>query len=324
MLPGLSYLIAGLFLKSHPPTQKAATMARHRMLNHRFVRVTALLAASLLTIGCREVDQQPGDDGSHLPIAQTSAQDEANKEPEPWEIRGQQMQKIVQAISDHYDAKNGFPSYVQEGQPFWARPHLSWRVWILPELGHQELFEQFNTDEPWDSEHNLPLVEKMPEIFLTPQAKEFAERKPGSTTIQALAGDGGILACEKPGMPPSRKGITDGLSETALLVECHPSRAVPWTSPEDFPFNPAEEADVTRFGIDGEDFFLIVTVSGDLHRIRKDADVKEIDRLFQRDDQRETKWEALKYVKPADNDGQDSDAADAASGDTDGTSPTSG
>lgn len=258
----------------------------------------ALVFVVTTVAGCGEQKQ---------PQAQPASQED-NREPEPWEARGEQMQKIVQAISDHYDKNNGFPSYVASDQPFYGRPHLSWRVYILPELGHQDLFDQFNTDEPWDSEDNIKLVEKMPDVFLTPEAKAFADREAGSTTIQALAGDGGILASERPGQPPSRKAIVDGLSETALLMECHPSRAVPWTKPDDFPFDPTEDnADATRFGIDGEDFFLIVTVSGEVHRIRKDAEIKEIDRLFQRDDKRETKWSELEYVekKPEDDEPED-------------------
>ncbi|MDA7980175.1 MAG: DUF1559 domain-containing protein [Pirellulales bacterium] len=210
------------------------------------------------------------------------------------------MVKVTQAVSKYYDENNKFPSIVGLDKPFYARQHLSWRVWILPQLGKQELFNQFKTDEAWNSEHNIKLIEKMPEIYLTDRAAKFENHKPGTTTIQALSGDGGILDSERPGIPPSREAIVDGMSETALLAECHPSRATPWTKPDDFPFDPTtNDADVSRFGNDGEDFFVIVTVSGDAHRIRKDADVKHIDRMFQRDDKRETPWAQLKYPQKA-------------------------
>ncbi len=222
--------------------------------------------------------------------------DEQVEKLQPWEERGQQLQKVVKAISEHYDKNNRFPSYIASDQPFYARPHLSWRVYILPQLGHEDLFQQFNTDEPWDSEQNIKLLDKMPKIYLTPDLAAVEDREPGTTTVQALSGDGSILGSEKSGMPPSRKGIYDGLTETALVVECNPAKAVPWTKPDDFEFDPLEDKnDVERFGIDGEDFFLIVTVSGDLHRIRKDAEIKEIDRLLQRDDKRETAWAKLEY-----------------------------
>lgn len=209
-----------------------------------------------------------------------------------WEQRGEQMQKIATAINAHYDKHNRFPSYTLETDTIFERPKLSWRVWILPELGEAELFAQFKTDEAWDSPHNKPLLEKMPAIFALDGVKTGMA---GGTCIQSLSGDGSILGSEKPGLPPSRQGIVDGEAATALLVECDAASAVPWTKPDDFEFDPAAEADVTRFGREGEPFFLIVTVNGDVHRISKQAAVKDIDFMFQRDNQRETPWAKLDY-----------------------------
>jgi hypothetical protein len=45
---------------------------------------------------------------------------------------------------------------------------LSWRVRMLPYLDEQELYEQFKLDEPWDSDHNKQLIEKMPRLFASP------------------------------------------------------------------------------------------------------------------------------------------------------------
>ena len=38
-------------------------------------------------------------------------------------------------------------------------PLLSWRVLILPFLGEQELYRRFRLDEPWNSPHNVPLLQ---------------------------------------------------------------------------------------------------------------------------------------------------------------------
>lgn len=46
-----------------------------------------------------------------------------------------------------------------------GRTLVSWRVHLLPYLGHADLYEQFKLDEPWDSSNNLPLLDKMPDIF---------------------------------------------------------------------------------------------------------------------------------------------------------------
>ena len=69
------------------------------------------------------------------------------------------MRQIVLAIHN-YDAANlSFPP--AKGR---AGQELSWRVHILPYLDEMQLYEQFNLDEPWNSPHNLTLVDKMPEF----------------------------------------------------------------------------------------------------------------------------------------------------------------
>ena len=43
-----------------------------------------------------------------------------------------------------------------------GKPLLSWRVHLLPFLEENELYEQFKLDEPWDSPHNIKLLDQMP------------------------------------------------------------------------------------------------------------------------------------------------------------------
>lgn len=108
---------------------------------------------------------------------------------------------------------------------------LSWRVQILPFLDQLELYEQFHLDEPWDSEHNLELVERMPEYFRTPGL----DLEPGKTNLLTLAGPGTAM---EDGVEVKARDIVDGLSNTILVVEANPDRAVVWTKPEDLPFDP--------------------------------------------------------------------------------------
>ena len=51
-----------------------------------------------------------------------------------------------------------------------GKPLLSWRVHILPFLEEGELYKQFRLDEPWDSEHNRKLIEKMPDAYADPDS----------------------------------------------------------------------------------------------------------------------------------------------------------
>ena len=49
-----------------------------------------------------------------------------------------------------------------------GRPWHSWRVFLLPYLGHRDLFDQYDFSQPWDSAKNLRLLDKMPAVFHDP------------------------------------------------------------------------------------------------------------------------------------------------------------
>ena len=53
-----------------------------------------------------------------------------------------------------------------------GKPLLSWRVAILPYLGHQDLYNKFNLDEPWDSAHNKALLKEMPSMYTCPEPSQ--------------------------------------------------------------------------------------------------------------------------------------------------------
>ena len=44
----------------------------------------------------------------------------------------------------------------------------SWRVLILPYIGHQKLFDEYRLDEAWDSKHNQKVTSNMPDVFRHP------------------------------------------------------------------------------------------------------------------------------------------------------------
>jgi hypothetical protein len=106
-----------------------------------------------------------------------------------------------------------------------GKPLLSWRVLILPYLERQDLYDQFRLDEPWDSPHNRPLVDRMPSDFQCPTANLHS----GSTTYQVVVGPRSIFTGEPAGVAPT--SIKDGTSATIMVAEA--ARAVPWTKPED-------------------------------------------------------------------------------------------
>jgi len=115
-----------------------------------------------------------------------------------------------------------------------GKPLLSWRVAILPMIGEEALYKQFHLDEPWDGPHNSKLLDKMPDIYRTP-----GRSTDGKTSIMVFAGKNTVFDGDH-AMPFSE--IRDGLSNTILAVEAGPDKAVPWTKPEDLPFDPKDPA----------------------------------------------------------------------------------
>src|SRR5207245_2072326 len=66
-------------------------------------------------------------------------------------------------------------------------PLLSWRVAILPFIDQEDLYHRFHLDEPWDSPHNLDLLQAMPHVFAP---KAGADAEPFTTPYQVFVGPG--------------------------------------------------------------------------------------------------------------------------------------
>ena len=112
-----------------------------------------------------------------------------------------------------------------------GKPLLSWRVQLLPFIEGGEIYKEFNLDEPWDSEHNKKLIPKIPAVFRGDPKAGLPE---GHTIVMAFAGEGTPFGGEKGITVPQ---IKDGLSNTIALVAVGPDKAVPWTKPQDLPFD---------------------------------------------------------------------------------------
>lgn len=134
------------------------------------------------------------------------------------------LRQLVLAMHLYHDAYKSFPPATTTDAE--GRPLLSWRVQLLPYLEQRELYDQFHHDEPWDSEHNRKLIEKMPSVFENPGMT----LKPGHTAYLAPTGEKLIFHKDR---KTSLVQITDGSSNTLLVVEAHADKAVPWTKPDD-------------------------------------------------------------------------------------------
>lgn len=148
-----------------------------------------------------------------------------------------------------------------------GKPLLSWRVHLLPYYGEQELYSQFHLDEPWDSEHNAALVEKIPSFFRDPRSKA----PPGHTTYVAPFG-GEAESSTIWDLDEGRfANVTDGLSNTILFMSVPDSAAVPWTKPDDIDI---EQVDLPKLLQENGDIFLVALADGSVQTMSVHVDIE--------------------------------------------------
>jgi hypothetical protein len=129
------------------------------------------------------------------------------------------------AIFNYHDTYGFYP--FQNIPKEQMHPGLSWRVAILPFIEQDNLYRQFKLDEPWDSENNKKLIEKMPKIFVVPGG---LETKAGQTYYRMFDGPGTLYRMK------TIRDVTDGTSNTLMVVEA--GEPVIWTKPDELPYDP--------------------------------------------------------------------------------------
>lgn len=132
---------------------------------------------------------------------------------------------------NYNDTHRSFPG---AGRTADGKEGLSWRVHLLPFVGEEDLYAQFNLDEPWDSETNKPLIEKIPAIYQVPDVTE-----PGKTSLHVFTGPGAPFA---DGQAPKLTDIKDGVASTILVVKAGADTADFWTKPGGLDFDPKDPA----------------------------------------------------------------------------------
>ena len=98
------------------------------------------------------------------------------------------FQQIAVALDTYHDQHGCFPPAYVLG-PDGQRRH-SWRVLLLPYLGHEDLYRQYRTEEPWNSPHNQALAVKISDIYL----RGDSWGQSGSNVLLGRRGTGDSLA----------------------------------------------------------------------------------------------------------------------------------
>lgn len=115
------------------------------------------------------------------------------------------------------------PAYTVDG---YGNPLHSWRTLILPYLDQQPLYNAIDLSKPWDDLANAEAFNTSLPVFHCPSDS----CPPNHTTYLGSVAPGG---CFRPALPRLLSEITDGRSETLMVIEVPSEQSVPWMSPND-------------------------------------------------------------------------------------------
>ncbi len=131
------------------------------------------------------------------------------------------MKSLAAALNAYSDRYGTYPPpVVLDGG---GKPLYSWRVLILPFMGYDDLYKQFDLKQPWDSVSNSNLHRAMPGEFASPNSPDAISSY--ETNYVLITGPGTLFPSSGPLSP---KNID---KPTLLLVET--KNNTQWCAPGD-------------------------------------------------------------------------------------------
>ena len=184
-----------------------------------------------------------------------------------FEQRVSKMRRIAAAMESYHEKYDCFPpkgvvrpkESVEENS---IPPQLNWRVGLLPFLGEQSLYEQFDFQQQWDSELNLKTAKSIPDVFSVADA----DGEP-VTRFHLPGGKLGLFSDTK---PKSLADISDRKSSTAIVVESDQEHEIVWTKPTEFPIDGESlSKPELPFGLADENGVLIISAGFKPRMVKK-------------------------------------------------------
>ncbi|MBA2116989.1 hypothetical protein HOV93_41830 [Planctomycetes bacterium FF15] len=132
------------------------------------------------------------------------------------------IERITQALNAYHDLHGSYPpAYFTDDK---GKPSHSWRVMILPQLDRNDLYEQYNFDEPWTSPANITVTTQMPDVY---RSETDNSAQAISTNFAAVVGKRTMFPHAK---STTRSQAIDDPSTVLLIVELH-GLGFDWTDP---------------------------------------------------------------------------------------------
>lgn len=174
--------------------------------------------------------------------------------------------QIRDALAQYAAVHGTYPAaYLTDHQ---GKPMHSWRVVLLPYLGHQGLYSDYRMEEPWDSPHNIRLAGQMPDVYGCPADPNGTVL--GESNYFVILGKHTLFPGPE-GQSVSR--IRDDPAQTIMLIEAKGS-GISWTEPKDFDIRQL------HFALDGATGRTVGGAHpGGAHALMADGTVKLIDEI---------------------------------------------
>ena len=185
---------------------------------------------------------------------------------------GRALREVGLACMNHESANQRFPTNIigPDGEAL-----LSWRVAVLPFIGNEGilLYKKFHLDEPWYSEHNKTLLKEIPKVFKNVKDDDT------KTSILGFDMEGAVFENDK---QITFAIITDGSSNTILVINAAENLAVEWTKPADISLGDYKSREPKQLFRDGEENVVLCDASA--HQVGRNVDAKTLQHLILRND----------------------------------------
>ncbi|WP_153559061.1 DUF1559 domain-containing protein [Roseimaritima sediminicola] len=138
------------------------------------------------------------------------------------------LKQIGLAMHNYHDTYGSLPpAYTvdENGQ----RLH-SWRTLILPFMGQQTLYNSIDLSKPWNDPVNQGAADSLNPAYTCPSSTAGES----TTTYVAVVDPSAVFQGDQ---TTQFQDITDGMSNTLMVVEVSGANAVPWMSPQDIDLN---------------------------------------------------------------------------------------